>query len=287
MNNKLPQCLLGKKVYLNEKKAYTIKYQDNRNKDGIHVLLFVGDKPVIFAILKKDGSFSDSFFLDKKTNHASVIAINRYNQIVDRKAKLQMTQDDIKDALRSKEDAKMKNIHIIKLLVDEHLEDISNGWSSRLLYLQMTEFKTDQSLINASLREALRKANPQKAFYYLTLHRRDDLLPELIHQLSNQNQLLETIFEYYKAYPEETYLLSFLKRAAKTLPITDIKLIQKILTFTFSFDIHYKSHYFKPIFLLFYKRTKKEADIETKDWLTQISRVSSLKEAIRSITKIK
>lgn len=285
LQKQLPDCFLGKKVYLEDKKAYTIKYQDNRNNDGIHVLLFDNEKPVIFAIMKKDGSFHDAFFISKKTNNSSVIALNRYQTMINRKVKSQVTQDELKDALRSREEAKMKNENISKLLVDEHLEDISNGWSSRLLYMQRNEFKTDESLIIYALREALQKANPHKAFYFLTLHRYDNLLPELIHHLSTQSNLLENIFEYYSVYEEKHYLFHFLKETAKTIPLTDTPLIQSILSQTYSHDLQRKTHYFKTVFLLFYKRTKTDPNIDTKSWLNQLSKHSLLKQAIHSLKR--
>ena len=281
----LPQCFLGKTVYLEEKQAYTIKYQDNRNKDGIHVLLFEGEKPVIFAVLNKDGSFYDAFFTKKKSNHSSTTALNRYNSLAGRKAQKQIKQDDLKDALHNENDAKMKNENIFKLLVDEHLEDISNGWPSRLIQLQMNEFKCHDSLINASLKEALKKANPHKAFYFLTLHRYDDLLHELTDHLPNHNNLLDKISTYYQTYNSNSYLFSFLKHAAKTVPLNDIPLIQSTLAQTYTIDIQNKCHYFKPIFLLMYKRVKNCATIDTKEWLKQLSKVPLVKKGIQSVKK--
>ena len=283
MQKNLPQCFLGKTVHLEEKKAYTIKYQDNRNKDGFHVLLFEGEKPVIFAILKSDGSFNDAFFINKKTNHSSTTALNRYNRMAERKAKKQLKQDDLKDALHNENDAKMKNDNIFKLLVDEHLEDISNGWPSRLIQLQMNEFKCHDSLIIASLREAIKQANPHKAFYYLTLHRYDDLLHELTNHLPNQNNLIEKISDYYQTYNSESYLFSFLKHAAKTVPLDDIPLIQNTLAQTYTIDVENKCHYFKPIFLLMYKRVKNDPNTDTKDWLKQLAKQPLVKQAIQSV----
>lgn len=283
----LPQCFLGKTVYLEEKQAYTIKYQDNRNKDGAHVLLFDGEKPVIFAIMQKDGSFRDAFFINKKTNHSSLTAMNRYNRMVDRKKQLQVKQDELKDALRSANEAKMKNENIYKLLVDEHLEDISNGWPSRLLYMQMNDFKSNDSLIMNSLKEALKKANPNKAFYFLTLHRYDNLLPELIDHLNNHPEMLDHIFNYYNTYQDEKFLFSFLKQAAKTLPLDNVQLTQIILSQIYSYDMQKNKHFFKPLFLIFYKRVKASTTVDTKGWLNQLSEHSLLKQAIRSMKKQK
>lgn len=281
----LPQCFLGKQVRLDSERSYTIKYQDNSNKDGVHVLLFDDEKPVIFAIMKDEGSFKSSFFVSKQSNQSSIKAMSRYNSMIERRASHKLSQDDLKDALRSKEDAKMKNDNIFKLLVDEHLEDIKNGWPSRLLYMQNVDFKSEQSLIIESLQEALVLANPLKSFYFLTLHRYDKLLSHLGSQLSQNNQLLENIFSHYKQSGRNPYLFAFLKKAAKSIPLENTTTIKSMVSHTYSYDIENSTQYFKPVFLLLYKRIKDDGNINMKAWLNDLTSQSILRQAIQTLRK--
>lgn len=285
MKKSLPQCFLGKRVSLDNNKHYTIKYQDNRNKDGIHVLLFDNEKPVIFAVMNNEGGFLHSFFLSKQSNTSSLKALNKYSNIAERKASHKLSQDDLKDALRSKEDAKMKNENLFKMLVDEHLEDIKNGWSSRLLFLQNTEYKCDNSLIIESLKEALTLANPHKSFYFLTLHRYDKLLPYLVNHLPQNTQLLQTVVSHYEQSGDNLHLFSFLKKAAKLLPIDYTSTIKSLISLSYSYDIDNSTHYFKPIFLILYKRVKLSDQVDTKQWLSDISSEPIIKQAIKSLKR--
>ncbi|WP_218241010.1 hypothetical protein, partial [Pseudomonas sp. 2822-17] len=76
-----------------------------------------------------------------------------------------------RDALKPLDKAKMKNENIIKHLTDGHLEDIKHLWPSRLITIQNTDGKSDNSLIMISLIEAIKLANPLKSFQFIINHR--------------------------------------------------------------------------------------------------------------------
>ncbi|SDY33553.1 hypothetical protein SAMN05421736_101988 [Evansella caseinilytica] len=275
-------CFLGKKVYQDStnERYYVVKYEEPFGKTKKLALLFDQDNPVIFAVLNKDGDFLDSFFLSKKTTAASKNAMERYKKIADRKKQYRVTQDDLRDALKTPDEAKMKNENIMKHLVDEHLEDIKQLWPSRLLTLQKTDGKTNRSLILAALEEALELANGAKALQFLVRHRFDNYVPNLSIHFPAHPQLLEDVKKYYLTDNQVAIVQQFLLHAARTTPLDRHDLVELLLSTANKIDqIHY-SKILRQLLSHLFKRAKDEVNQSPKDWLNHTIHDKKLKQSI-------
>ncbi|MFA9559265.1 hypothetical protein ACERII_18295 [Evansella sp. AB-rgal1] len=278
----LTPCLLGKKVFMDgtNQRYYVVKYEEHSGKKKKNVLLFDQDAPVIFAVINHDGKFLDSFYLSNKTTEDSAQALERYKQIVERKKRHKVTQDDLRDSLKSVDDAKMKNEHIKKHLIDEHLEDIKHLWPSRLLTLQITEGKSENSLIIDALRIAVDEANPVKSFQFLTLHRFDSLIPILGKHIESQPQLIDEISNYYLSHDHKDIVEEFLYEAVKHIPMQEQALIEKLLQTAKRMDHIYYSNVLRHVLGKFFNRVKKETGEAPKDWLKEMIQDRTLKHSI-------
>ncbi|TMW70589.1 hypothetical protein [Alteribacter natronophilus] len=265
----LPQSFLGKKVYMDGRtRSYTVRYEEHIAKNKTHVILFEQETPVIFAVLSSEGNFLDSFYLTGKNNQASANALERYKEMTERRKSRPMTQDDLRDALKTEPNAKMKNENILKHLIDEHLEDIKHQWPSRLILMQKTEGRHDESLVMLALREALHMANAQKSFSYLTAHRLDQSVPELGFIMHEYPDLLPEICEYYLEYNEVKIVRQLLLNTAASVPLDQKELIESLLSMASRIDhIHYSS-VLKSVLSVLFKRVKQDAKTSPKAWLT-------------------
>ncbi|WP_280770154.1 hypothetical protein [Salipaludibacillus daqingensis] len=285
----LPPSFLGKKVFLDggNERHYVLKYEELSGDRKVHALLFDQETPVIFAVLDYHGRFLDSFYLSNKTTAESSEATERYKEIAERKKQHKVTQDDLKDALRPKEEAKMKNKKIMKLLVDEHLEDIKHQWPSRLIALQNADGKSDQSLILTSLEEALKQANALKAFKYLLHHRLDTYIPLLAKYIQDQPQLIDEVPEYYLSFDQAKIVEQFLYLAVANVEIDNPDLIEKILHQAQKIDhVHYSS-VLRQLLVKLFRRVKSETKDSTKEWLNKTVHDQSLRSSIVEILKKK
>ena len=281
----LAPSFLGKKVYLDGQRFYVVRYEEPLGKNKVNVILFDQDNPVIFGVLNHKGDFLDSFYLSNKTTQDSINALERYNKIAERKKQHKVTQDDLRDALKPMTKAKKKNENILKHLVDEHLEDIKNLWPSRLLTLQKTDGKSDDSLIIVALDEALEQANGAKAFQFLVRHRFDSHIPNLGRHVGSHPQLLEDISDYYLSDNQTDIVEKFLYEAAKTIPVKDHDLIEQLLNTAKRLDHMYYSHVLMHILSRLFKRVKEETGESPKDWLKVTIQDKNLKRSI--ITELK
>ncbi|PYZ92402.1 hypothetical protein CR194_16370 [Salipaludibacillus keqinensis] len=283
----LPPSFLGKKVFLDgdNQRHYILKYEELSGKRKIHALLFDQETPVIFAVLDYNGRFLDSFYLSNKTTVESTDILERYKKIAERKKQYKVTQDDLKDALRPKEEAKMKNKNIMKLLTDELLEDIKHQWPSRLIALQNADGKSDQSLIMIALKDALEQANALKSFHYLLHHRLDSYIPMLAEYIQDHPQLIEEVPEYYLSFNHARIVEEFLFNAVKHVEIDNSDLIEKILQQAQKIDhVHY-STVLRQLLVKLFRRAKGETDDSSKQWLNKTVHDQSLRSTIVEILK--
>ncbi|WP_096439663.1 hypothetical protein [Alteribacter populi] len=278
---RLPPSFLGKKVFMDGSQMnYVVRYEEHINKKKTNVLLFDQDTPVIFAVLSDDGKFLDSFYLSNKTNEASTNALNRHKEIIQRKKQHRVTQDDLRDALKPKEDAKMKNENVMKHLYDEHLEDIKHQWPSRLLTLQRTDGKHNNSLILETLKDALHKANANKSFSFLISHRQDALVPELGFQMEKYPNLLEHICQYYLEFNETATVQRLLLNTAESVSLDHSPLIENILHLAQRIDhIHY-SNVLKSVLSTLFKRVKHDMNESPKAWLNDTVHDKAIRHSI-------
>ncbi|ADU29230.1 hypothetical protein [Evansella cellulosilytica] len=285
----LPPSFLGKKVYLDStnKRYYVVKYEEHIGKKKTNVLLFDQDSPVIFAVLHDDGHFLDSFYLTNKTTKESARVLEEYKKISDRKKQHRVTQEDLKDALKPIEEAKMKNENIIKHLVDEHLEDIKHLWPSRLLTLQKTEGKSEQSLILSALDQALEKANASKSFQFLTNHRYDSHIPILGMHINQYPQLLDDVTNYYLSHNELEIARQFLNEAVKNISLHEQELLEQLLNTAKRIDHIYYTKTLRLILSKLFKRVKEEKGVSPKAWLRETINDKSLKRSIVDSVKKK
>jgi hypothetical protein len=285
----LPPSFLGKKVFLDgeNERHYVLKYEELSGDRKVHALLFDQETPVIFAVLDYQGRFLDSFYLSTKTSTESSEATERYKEIAERKKQHKVTQDDLKDALRSKDEAKMKNKNIMKHLVDEHLEDIKNQWPSRLIALQNADGKSENSLILTALEEALEQANALKSFKFLLHHRIDTYVPLLAKFIQDQPQLIDEVPEYYLSFDQAKIVEQFLYLAVANVEVDNADLIEKILYQAQKIDnVHYSS-VLRQLLIKLFKRVKSETNDSTKEWLNKIVHDHSLRSTIVDILKKK
>ncbi|PRO65469.1 hypothetical protein [Alkalicoccus urumqiensis] len=280
---------LGKKVFSDQEKQryYVIKYEDQSQKKTVDVLLFDHEVPVIFATMDYDGQFLDSFFLSNKTTKASGEALERYKQIQARKQQHRVTQDDLKDALKSESEAKMKNPRIQKLLRDEHLEDIKNQWPSRLIALQREMDGADDSLIMEALFDALETANSKKAYSFLKAHRLDQLIPPLALDIVKHPELLELAMQDYFYANEGRTAAEFLGFAAETAPLEDTAVCSEILTRADQLEREFGNGVLRNTLVEFSRRIKQSSFGSMKEWLQQTVDEPSLKQAIVQTMKKK
>ncbi len=268
-------------------KYYVVRYEEHVGKKKTSVLLFDQDTPVIFAVLSDDGAFLDSFYLSKKSNEASTTAVETYQEIVQRKKQHRVTQDDLRDALKPKSEAKMKNENIMKYLVDEHLEDIKHQWPSRLLTLQKTDGKSENSLINEALVEALNQANANKSFPFLVSHRYDQYVPQLGFIMEKYPNLLAQIADYYLEYNETKIVRQLLVNTCERVPLDDSALIEDILHLAQKIDhIHY-SNVLKMVLSILFKRVKQDSSATPKAWLNKTVHDKDIRHSIVAALKSK
>jgi len=285
----LPPSFLGKKVFLDgeNERHYVLKYEELSGERKVHALLFDQETPVIFAVLDYQGRFLDSFYLSNKTTTESSEAMDRYKLIAERKKQHKVTQDDLKDALRSKEEAKMKNNKIMKHLVDEHLEDIKHQWPSRLIALQNADGKSENSLILTALEEAIEQANPLKTFKFLLHHRLDTYIPLLAKYIQDQPQLIDEVPGYYLSFDHAKIVEQFLYLAVANVEVDNPELIEKILYQAQKIDnVHYSS-VLRQLLIKLFKRVKNETKDSTKEWLNKTVHDQSLRTTIVDILKKK
>ncbi|WP_096187905.1 hypothetical protein [Evansella halocellulosilytica] len=282
MSKKLPPSYLGKKVYIDqsENRYYLIRYEEHTGKKRSHVLLFDQENPVIFAVIHHDGRFLDSFYLSNKTTELSAKTLERYKKIADRKKQHRVTQDDLRDALKPIDEAKMKNENILKHLVDEHLEDIKQLWPSRLLTLQNAYGKSDQSLILTSLHEALLQANGSKAFHFLLRHRYDSFIPILAQQYEKHPKLLEDVSNFYLGYDESKVAEDFIYEAVNHISVENEELIEQLLQTAQNIDHVHFTKVLRTTLSKLFKRVKHETDSTPKEWLQSIVHDKKLKHSI-------
>ncbi|MDG5786228.1 hypothetical protein QA612_01910 [Evansella sp. AB-P1] len=285
----LPPSFLGKKVYIDSTKQryYVVRYEEPSGLKKVNVLLFDQDAPIIFAVLHHDGRFLDSFYLTNKTTQESAKAMERYKKIAERKKQHKVTQDDLRDALKSEEDAKMKNENILKHLVDEHLEDIKHLWPSRLLTLQKTDGKSDNSLILIALEEALDQANATKSFQFLVQHRYDSLIPALGKHYENHPNLLDDVTNYYLSHNHRDIVEQFLDEATKNVSIHEHDLIEQLLNTAKRVDHIYYSNTMRHLLSKLFKRVKHETNESPKEWLKETIHDKKLKQSIVDTLKKK
>ncbi len=285
----LPPSFLGKKVFLDgeNERHYVLKYEELSGDRKVHALLFDQETPVIFAVLDYQGRFLDSFYLSTKTTNESSEAMDRYKQIAERKKQHKVTQDDLKDALRSKEEAKMKNNNIMKHLVDEHLEDIKNQWPSRLIALQNADGKSENSLILTALEDALQQADALKSFDYLLHHRLDTYIPLLAKYIQDQPQLIDEVPDFYLSFDQAKIVEEFLYIAVANVEVDNADLIEKILYQAQKIDnVHY-STVLRQLLIKLFRRVKSETNDSTKEWLNKTVHDQSLRSTIVDILKKK
>jgi hypothetical protein len=275
-------CFLGKKVYLDgtKKRYYVVRYEEVGGKKKKNVLLFDQDAPVIFAVLHHEGQFLDSFYLSNKTTKESTDALETYKKIAERKKQHKVTQDDLKDALKPIDEAKMKNENILKHLVDEHLEDIKHLWPSRLLTLHKTDGKVENSLIMQALEDAIDQANAAKSFQFLTNHRIDSLVPMLGKHIENYPQLLDDVTNYYLSHNHEELVEEFLDVCVKSIAVQDRELIEHLLNTAKRVDHIYYSSVMRHLLSKLFKRVKSETGEAPKDWLKTMIQDKTLKQSI-------
>ncbi|MBU9710752.1 hypothetical protein [Evansella tamaricis] len=285
----LPPSFLGKKVYLDghNKQFYVVKYEEHTGKKKSNVLLFDQDTPVIFAVIHHEGNFLDSFYLTNKTTQDSAKTMERYKKIAERKKLHKVTQDDLRDALKPMNEARMKNENIIKHLVDEHLEDIKHLWPSRLLTLQKTDGKSNNSLILVSLQEALELANPAKAFQFLVRHRCDDFIPNLGSKVASHPNLIDDVTSYFLSYNEAAIVEKFLFESVKNVSVQDHDLIEHLLNTAKKIDSIYYSNVMRHLLSRLFKRVKQETGGTPRDWLNETIHDRKLKQSIVSTLKKK
>ncbi|MDQ0256875.1 hypothetical protein J2S74_004297 [Evansella vedderi] len=278
----LPPSFLGKKVYLDgtKQRYYVIKYEEQISKKKSNVLLFDQEAPVIFAVLDNNGKFLDSFYLSNKTTQESTSTLERFRKITERKKQHKVTQDDLRDALKPLSEAKMKNTNIKKQLVDEHLEDIKHLWPSRLLTLQNTDGKSDDSLILAALNDALDLANPTKSFQFLIRHRYDRFIPRLGKHIESNEQLLDDVTHYYLTHNHEEIVEEFLHEAVKNVSVDNQVLIENLLKTAKRIDHIYYSNIMRHLLSRLFKRVKAEKGEAPKDWLKETILDKALKQSI-------
>ncbi|MFC4735119.1 hypothetical protein ACFO4L_00855 [Bacillus daqingensis] len=278
----LPPSFLGKKVYMDgeKKQYYVVKYEDKKGKRSVDVLLFEHENPVIFGSLDYNGRFLDSFYLSNRTTKASGEAVEQFRVMQSRRKQHRMTQDDLKDALKSEEDAKKKNKKIVKLLLDEHLEDIKNGWPSRLIALQREEDGAPDSLIMNTLLEATGTANPKKTYEYLKMHRLDDLVPTLGFYTDQHPELIEKVSADYFAVKQGAVLEAFLQETAGVVPMENEKEMEQLLVTAEQIDRRYGRSTLKNLLRILSRRVKQEKDQSMKEWLYTITVDKKLKQAI-------
>ncbi|MBM7097729.1 hypothetical protein JSY36_18495 [Bacillus sp. H-16] len=285
----LPPSYLGKKVFIDgpDAKFYVVRYEEHVGKKKTHCLLFDQDTPVIFAVLSDEGAFLDSFYLSKKSNQASTNAVETYEEIVQRKKQYRVTQDDLRDALKPESEAKMKNENIMKHLVDEHLEDIKNQWPSRLLTLQKTDGKSEESLINEALSEAIRQANANKSFDFLVSHRYDHFVPQLGFVMEKYPNLLPQVTDYYLEYNETKIVKQLLINTCESVSLDDTPLIESVLTLARKIDhIHYSS-VLKLVLSILFKRVKQDRKSSPKAWLNDTVHDKAIRHSIVAALKSK
>ncbi|QKS70607.1 hypothetical protein FLK61_28075 [Paenalkalicoccus suaedae] len=278
----LPPSFLGKKVFLDGEKTkyYTLKYEEPAGKASMHALLFDHEVPVIFATLDHSGKFLDSFYLSNKSTKASEEVLHRYKHMADRKKQHRMTQEDIKDSLRSKEAAKMKNENITKLLKDEHLEDIKHLWSSRLLTLQKSDGTASDSLIMTTLQEAIDEANPMKSFHFLVKHRQDSLIIDLASKINENVKLLDGVYDYYYYHQKGAIVENFVVRAGQVADLTNSELIENLLLMAKNLEDQYSRPVLRPVLSRLLKRVKTETDETVKEWLNNVITNSRLRHSV-------
>lgn len=278
----LSSSFLGKKVYLDgtDERYYVVRYEESFGKSKKNVLLFDRDTPVIFAVLSNDGSFLDSFYLNKKTTVASTKAMDKVKQMNERRKQHRVTQDDLRDALKPIEEAKLKNENIMKYLVDEHLEDIKHLWPSRLLTLQKTEGKSDHSLVLIALKEALQLANGTKALQFLIRHRYDYLVPILSYHYPTNPQLLKDIEKIYLSDNQTQVVQQFVMQAAKFTPLDEHELVENLLNTASKIDQIQTAKALRQVLSRLFKRAKEESNQAPRDWLTHTIHDKKLKHLI-------
>ncbi|MBU8908883.1 hypothetical protein [Desertibacillus haloalkaliphilus] len=283
----LTPCYLGKTVTLHNanSKSYVIQYQENDGQD-CSVLLFAKDQPEIFAVIGKDGTFKRSFFIKDHYTKQVTDVLSRYEQIQAQRKARPLTQDDIKDASNSSENAKMKNEHLVKLLTDEHLQDISNLWPSRLLMMQQNENKSNRSLLLQTLKKALAESNPQKAFHYLTFHRYDDYLPYIHEKLTDHPKLLTEIIDFYLDYDQINYLEPLLQSIAKNIDLEKFASIQHILIEMKKLNKATDEDWFKKVFTVLYRRARNNYERKGIDWLNHLVKDDHHPESVKLKVKI-
>ncbi|UTR09032.1 hypothetical protein MM300_13985 [Evansella sp. LMS18] len=283
----LPPSFLGKKVFLegSDQRFYVVKYEERQGKDKSNVLLFDQEAPVIFAVIANDGKFLDSFYLSNKTTKDALGALERFKKITERKKNHKVTQEDLRDALKPEKEAKMKNKNILKHLVDEHLEDIKNLWPSRLLTLQNTDGKSEDSLILTALEKALEKANGAKALQFLIQHRYDSFIPKLGMHVGTCPQLVKEVSDYYLSDNQTDIVEKFLYEAAKNVPVHNDEIIEDILNTARRIDHIYYSSVLRHVLSRLFKRVKEQTGESPKDWLKDTIHDEKLKRSI--ITSLK
>lgn len=277
-----PPSFLGKKVFIDEeqKQYYVVKYEDKTGKRSVDVLLFDHEVPVIFATMDYDGEFLESFYLSNKTTKASGEATEAYKLINSRKKEYRITQDDLKDALRSKKNAKKKNKKILKLLRDEHLEDIKNRWSSRMITLQREEHGEDDSLIMLTLEEAVAIANPKKSYTFLKDHRVDSLIPLLGAYMDEHPELLEKMAKDYFDVEDGQIFQQFLMNAAPVVPMENYKQLEEMFYHAEQIDRVYHTDSLKMLLKKMSRRVKAESEFSMKEWLSKVTVDRKLKRAV-------
>lgn len=277
-----PPSFLGKKVFTDEaqKEHYIVKYEDKTGKRSVDVLLFDHEVPVIFATMDYDGNFLESFYLSSKTTKASSEATEAYKLIHARKKEHRITQDDLKDALKSRKNAKRKNKKILKLLRDEHLEDIKNRWPSRMITLQREFDGEENSLIMETLEEAIETANPKKAYVFLKNHRVDSLIPMLGSSMDEHPELLEKMAKDYFDVEQGTIFQSFLLNAAPVVSLENYKLIEELLYHAEQIDQVYQTDTLKLLLRKMSRRVKEESEFSMREWLTKVTADRKLKRAV-------
>ncbi|MBB5174640.1 hypothetical protein [Texcoconibacillus texcoconensis] len=283
----LPPSFLGHRVSLEGDKTneYIIRYEDHQ-KLKTHVLLCKQESPEIFATLNHEGDFLESFYLSNKTTDLAAQSLDRYKSIIERKKQFRITQDDLKDALKPESKAKMKNEHIKKHLVDEHLQDIKNQWPSRLLTLQNMEGSYEDSLILTTLEDALQQANPTKSFQFLCNHRYDIFVPRIASMLPKHRDLFTTISQYYLKYNHTDTLEQLMYNMINIVDLTDDReLIESVLARAQHIDSTHFSDHLKNMMKTLFKRVKRETEHSPKEWLKFIVTDQKLKLAIISSLK--
>ncbi|WP_088074230.1 hypothetical protein [Litchfieldia alkalitelluris] len=285
----LPPSFLGKNVNLDgqNSRSYVVKYEEHISKKKSNILLFDHETPVIFAVIDRTGRFLDSFYLSNKTTQEAAKTLENYKEIVERKKLHTVTQDDLRDALRPMEEARMKNENILKHLTDEHLEDIKHLWPSRLIAIQNADGKSDQSLIMSALSEAIKLANPIKSFQFIINHRLDTFIPKLGERVATHPDLIEDITSYYLSYNESAIVEDFLNVAVKHVPVSDHNAVEQLLNSAKKIDNLFYTGVMRHILSRLIRRVKEETGGTPKDWLNETIHDRQLKRTIISDLKKK